>query len=155
RPRPTGSYGWSFVDRATSPLHALAILTLDLDATKPVLKQTDPKLYALLSAEAMRDRNGLEKTRRTWCARLGGPSLLPEILAFWRDTAVRCVPDPGDYTASYEQSADWLLAAREVNPTAAAALLARWGEEHRRKRNLWREVARRGFPLPDGVQRAP
>jgi hypothetical protein len=64
------------------------------------------------------------------------------------------VPDPGDTTGDYAQCADWLAAAHDLNPTAAKELLVRWASTHHLKRNLWRDLAQRGVPMPAGV-RAP
>jgi hypothetical protein len=76
------------------------------------------------------------------------------VLAFWRDNAVRFVPDPGGYTGDYAESADWLSAVHQLNPAAAGELLARWVEPHHRKRNLWRDLALRGLSIPEGVASA-
>ena len=73
------------------------------------------------------------------------------MLEFWRDNAVRFVPDPRCYTGDYAESADWLAAVHQLNPTDAEALLARWIEPHHRKRNLWRDLAALGLSIPEGV----
>ena len=154
-PRPkSASQRWAVVDRGATPLFALAILTRDLDATAPTLKKSAPKLWKLLSAEETGERDRVAATRRAWCKRLGGSALVPEILAFWRDHVTLFVPDPGDTTGDYAQSADWLAAAHDLNPTAAKELLVRWSSTHRLKRNLWRDLAQRGVPIPAGI-RAP
>ena len=153
RPKPA-SQRWTLVDRGATPLFALALLTRDLDATAPTLKKSAPKLWKLLGAEEAGERDRVAATRRAWCKRLGGSSLVPEILAFWRDHATLFVPDPGDTTGDYAQSADWLAAAHDLNPTAAKELLVRWASTYHLKRNLWRDLARRGVPMPAGV-RAP
>jgi hypothetical protein len=147
--------GWSATFQwHARPLFALAILTRDLDATSPTLNKVAPRLFKLLGAQIGSERSRLDSTRRAWCKRLGGPSLLPEVLAFWRDNAVRFVPDPGGYTGDYAESADWLAAVHQLNPAAAGELLARWIEPHRKKRNLWRDLAARGLSIPEGVASA-
>jgi hypothetical protein len=151
-PGSASEYGWSTFHRGSRPLFALEILTLDLDATVPTLKKYAPKLFKLLSGDTGGERTRVDATRRAWCARLGGPSLLSEIITFWRDEGVRFVPDPGG-SASYEESADWLAAIHQMNPKAAGELLARWGEIHRLKQNLWRALADRGFPTPAGARK--
>jgi hypothetical protein len=151
KPRSMNRYARPLLGQDSSPLLALAVLTHDLDATASTLKQSAPKLLKLLSSSAGGERGRVDATRRAWCARLGGASLLSEVLAFWRDNAVRFVPDPGGM-ADYAQSADWLAAVNEINPTAAGELLARWGETHRLKRNLWRDLAQRGFTMPTEVR---
>jgi hypothetical protein len=146
--------GRVFMPRAC-PLLSLAVLTCDLDASAPSLGKAAPKLARLLSSEVGRERAHLAATRRAWAKRLGAPSLLPEVLAFWRDAAVRFVPDPGASSSSYDASAGWLAAVHELNPPAAEALLARWAEVHRLRRNLWRDVAARGLSSPAGVRGSP
>jgi hypothetical protein len=153
-PRPAEHLGRVFIPRA-GPLLSLAVLTCDLDAAAPGLGRAAPKLARLLSSEVDRERARLAATRRAWAKRLGAPSLLAEVLAFWRDAAVRFVPDPGAPSSSYDASADWLAAVHELNPAAAEAVLARWAEAHRLKRNLWREVAARGLSPPAGVRSSP
>jgi hypothetical protein len=155
KPRPAWNPRWTFFDGAATPFFALAILTRDLDATAPTLKKSAPKLFKLLGAQDTGARDRLTTTRRTWLARLGGPSLVPEVVAFWRDHATRFVPDPGDTTADYSQSADWLAAVQELNPTAAGELLGRWTTTYHLKRNLWRDLAQRGVPTPAGIHAAP
>ena len=146
------SQRWALVDRGATPLFALAILTRDLEATAPTLKKSAPKLWKLLGAEEAGERDRLAATRRAWYKRLGGASLVPEIVAFWRDHAVLFVPDPGHTTGDYAQSADWLAAAHDLNPTAAKELLVRWASTYHLKRNLWRDLARRGVPMPARVR---
>lgn len=106
-----------------------------------------PTLLKLLSASVDGERGRLEATRRSWCARLDARLLFPEVLAFWRDNVTRFVPDPGNTTADYTPSADWLAAVAEINPAAARELLARWAATYRIRRNLWRDLAQRGFSV--------
>jgi hypothetical protein len=153
RPKPP-SQRWRVVERGATPLFALSILTRDLDAAAPTLKKSASKLWKLLGAEEAGERDRVAATRRAWCKRLGGASLVPEILAFWRDHATLFVPDPGDTTGDYAQSADWLAAVHDLNPAAAKELLVRWASTHRLKRNLWRDLAQRDLPMPADV-RAP
>ncbi len=87
----------------------------------------------------------LEASRRRWIARLEGASLLPELVAFWRESVTRFVPDPGGFGAEYAEPADWMAAARELDPVAAEVLLARWAVVYRLKRNLWRDLEQRGI----------
>ena len=77
---------------------------------------------------------------------LDAAALIPELVEFWRENAARFVPDPGGFTGDYAESADRLAAVHEVDPVVAAALLSRWAAVHRLKRNLWRDLARRGLP---------
>jgi hypothetical protein len=73
-------------------------------------------------------------------------------VTFWRENAVRFVPDPGSITGDYSHSTDWLAAVREINPKAASEVCARWAAAYHRKRNLWRDLAQRNFPIPPEVR---
>lgn len=139
---------WSRVGESDPLLRSLAILTLDLDAAAPTLKKAAPGLFKLLTSESGEERGEVKATRRMWCTRLGGATLLPEVLAFWRDHGIKFVPDPGSSTGSnYTGSADWLAAIHELSPSAAEALLEQWERTHALKRNLWRELAQRGLSV--------
>lgn len=133
------------IDHSTDPLFALAVLTLDLDAARPTLAKSAPRLLKLLKESLDGGQTTLDQSRRRWIARLDGASLLPEFVEFWRENAARFVPDPGGFTSNYAESADWLAALHELNPGVAAALLSRWAGVHRLKRNLWRDLAKRGL----------
>jgi hypothetical protein len=153
--RPARSQWWAPASRESQSLPALAVLTRDLDTTAPTLKDTAPRLWRLLPKPDTGERDGFAATRRNWCKSLGGRDLVPEIVAFWRENTMRFVPDPGNSTADYSECADWLAAVHEINPNAASELLVRWTAAHRLKRNLWRDLAQRGFASPPGVRAAP
>lgn len=135
-------------------LPALAVLTRDLDATASTFSESAPRLWRLLPKQDSGERDHFGAARRRWCKLLGGQELVPEIVAFWRDHAIRFVPNPGVSTSDYSESAKWLAAVHEVNPKAASDLLARWAATHGRKRNLWRDLASQGIALPPGVRRS-
>lgn len=144
----TRQQGWASMIDKDPLLHSLAILTLDLDATAPTLKKTAPGLFKLLTSEFGKERGHIQTTRRKWCTQMGGATLLPEVLAFWRDQGIKFVPDPGSSPGSnYTESADWLAAIHELNPSAAEALLAQWERTHALKRNLWKALAQRGLSV--------
>lgn len=134
------------IDRSRYPLFALAVLTLDLDAARPTLAKSAPRLCKLLKDPLDGGQATLDQSRRRWIARLDGASLLPELVEFWRESAARFGPDPGGFTSDYAESADRLAAVHELDPGVAAAILARWATVHRLKRNLWRDLAKRGLP---------
>ena len=152
--QPAWSQRWNPHPGGTKSLFALATLTRDLDATAPTLKGLAPRLWKLIAAEDHDVRKRLTATRRRWCKSLGGEALVTEIVTFWRDNAARFVPDPGNITGDYSQSIDWLAAVRELNPKAANELCAHWAAAYHRKRNLWRDLAQMGFPIPPGVRRS-
>jgi hypothetical protein len=153
KPKAAWNPRWAQPTGQEKSLRALAILTHDLDTTLPTMKKLAPRLWHLLSKADSDAQKRVSTTRRNWCKSLGGKALIPKIVAFWRENAVRFVPDPGASTAEYSESADWLAAVQEINPTAASDLLARWATVHHLRRNLWRDLAQRGFPIPPGVRR--
>jgi hypothetical protein len=60
----------------------------------------------------------------------------------------RIVPDPAvAYGSRYETHAAWTKALHEMNAENCKRLLAQWRETHKRRRNLWRDLASRGLPL--------
>lgn len=145
RARDPRHFSYAF-DHSQDPLFALALLTLDLDAARPTLAKSAPRLRKLLQSVLHGERSPLDESRRRWIARLDGAAVLPEVLGFWRENAARFVPDPGVSTGDYARSADWVAAVHELDPGAAAAILACWAGVHRLKRNLWRDLAQRGLP---------
>ncbi len=151
-PRPARGQWWAPVLRESQSLLALAVLTRDLDATMPTMKESAPRLWRLLPKPDPGERDGFAATRRSWCKSFGGRELVPEIVVFWRENAARFVPDPGSSTSDYSQCADWLAAVHEINPEAATELLTRWATAHRLKRNLWRDLAERGFAMPSAAR---
>lgn len=126
KPKAALSPRWAQPTGQGKSLRALAILTRDLDATAPTMKALAPRLWHLLSKVDSDARKRVSTTRRNWCKSLGGKVLIPRIVAFWREDAVRFVPDPGASTAKYSESADWLAAVHEINPAAASKLRASW-----------------------------
>jgi hypothetical protein len=155
KPSPTRSQWWAPAYCESQSLLALAVLTRDLEATSPTLKDSAPRLWRLLPKPDTGERDGFATTRRNWCKSLGGRELVPDVVAFWRENAVGFVPDPGSSTSDYSECANWLAAVREINPEAASELLVRWTAAYRLKRNLWRDLAQRGFAIPTGVRAAP
>jgi hypothetical protein len=132
-------------DLLVGSLASLRTLTLDLDR-RAELQRTAPTLRALLSRYADRGR-AVDRTRREWIRKLGGESLLPDVVEFWRRNAARLVPDPAQAGGSeYSECADWLKAVFELNPKEFQRIVQRWRVEHKRRRNLWKAIAERGLP---------
>ena len=122
---------------------ALATLTLDLDV-EDRLQRDLTRLSEVLRQSAWGET--LARTRRGWMAALGAGGLLSEVLAFWTRHAPELVPDPASaYKSYYGEHAAWAAAVQELSPAAAARLLAGWRDTHRRRRNLWKELAAVGL----------
>ena len=128
---------------------ALARLSLDLDSVT-WLSPVSPTMARLLAYNQSNDPR-LGASRRKWLKRLGAYFLVPELLAFWRRNAQRLVPDPAASGGpDYQGCADWALALRELNPTSCKELLLQWSVAHRRRRNLWRALQRKGLSMSAG-----
>ena len=66
---------------------------------------------------------------------------------FWRENIAAFVPEPSTASSyGYSQCAKWVMAAEELNPAAFAEIISRWQVEHKRKRNLWRDLRQAGYP---------
>jgi len=125
---------------------ALGTLTLDLDPGSS-LRRTSPTLQRLLSTRPQGEPT-VSASRRRWVERLGLADLFPEVLDFWRRHVARLVPDPARATGSnYDDCAEWLAAAFELDSTAYERLVRAWAGPHARRRNLWQAIARKHLPL--------
>lgn len=125
-------------------LNALARLTLDMDSAG-MLRREFPTLARLLAC-GWNDDPALRASRRRWLERSGGHSLMPELLSLWRRRTERLVPDPQKTESSnYDDCADWVRALHEIQPAACRNLITRWGTPHRRRKNLWRALRKRGL----------
>lgn len=125
---------------------ALGTLTLDLDPGSS-LRRTSPMLHRLLSTRPQGEPT-VSASRRRWVERLGLADLFSEVLDFWRRHVARLVPDPARATGSnYDDCAEWLAAAFELDSTAYERLVRAWAGPHARRRNLWQAIARKHLPL--------
>jgi hypothetical protein len=98
----------------------------------------------------------LEKARREGLQRMEAGECLEPALKVWRSMLHRIVPDPAvAYGSRYETHVAWMQALHEMNAEDGERLLAQWRETHKRRRNLWRDLASRGLPLqhPDAEAR--
>lgn len=131
-------------EKAGADLNALTRLCLDIGGGAWLSRQSAS--LARLSREGWNDDRALENSRRRWLERLGASELEPALLFFWKRNVQRFVPDPGHVGGDYKKCAMWLAALRELSGQAPEALLRKWAAEHWRRRNLWSELAARGFP---------
>ena len=122
---------------------AAALLTLDL-GPEGKLRRTHPHLHRVLS-EHKEARRVMQASRHTWLRRLEASALLPKLMAFWKRNAAKLIPDPANCRAHYGHAVDWLAAVKELDRKEFAQILADWRVEHRRRRNLWKEVSSRGL----------
>jgi len=124
----------------------LVLLTRDLDVADR-LRQEYP-LFGQTVVPVDRVPGTLDTARRRALAEVNAAACLSGILAAWRGQLHRIVPDPAKAGKSnYTEHADWAGALRELNPARFEALIERWRVQHKRRRNLWRDLKARGLTV--------
>lgn len=122
---------------------SFALLALDV-ATVAGLSKRHPQLHRRL-AEVRGGQDRLDKVRRRWLDRLGATELANDLIAFISRNARRLIPDPGHGGGSnYDDCAAWIAAIMEVDQSAGQAVVRQWRTDHKRRRNLWAALAKRG-----------
>jgi hypothetical protein len=123
---------------------SFALLALDV-GTIAGLGKRYPQMHQRL-AEVRGGQDQLAKVRRRWLVRLGAAELANDIIAFISRNARLLIPDPGRGGGSnYDDCASWVAAIIEVDQAAGQALVRQWGVDHKRRRNLWVALAKRGI----------
>ncbi len=85
-------------------------------------------------------------SRRAWLGKMGAQQLVPPLVGCWRKHVVGMLPDPKHADQSrYEDHALWLDLVRELDPASFEKILDQWREAHKRRRNLWKALERRGM----------
>ena len=104
-----------------------------------------PRLLAVVSGE--RESAGkCSVSRRKCLARMEVEEIARALSVFWRENIAAFVPEPSAASSyGYSQCAKWVMAAEELNPAAFAEIISRWQAEHKRKRNLWRDLRQAGY----------
>jgi hypothetical protein len=87
--------------------------------------------------------------RLEWLGQADVARLTPVGVEFVRRNMARLIPSPGTQ-GDYQASAGWLAVAREVAPDMARRTLQHWQVEHRRRRNLWRDLREHGIEVGTG-----
>ena len=124
---------------------SLALLTRHLPQ-HPELRAASPTFHSHVLAPALQVSGEMEKSLRQALALLGEKAKRINVRPVWERHLHTLVPAPGGSGSYYRESALWMRALSEVNPTVYASLLARWKAEHRRRRNLWADMAAAGCP---------
>ncbi len=99
--------------------------------------------YMLETECALRDC----RARREWLRKTDTDKLTAAGLEFTRRNILTFIPSPKNMSPNYELAAGWLTAAREIAPKVAGSVLRNWRVEHKRKRNLWRDLRAHGFDV--------
>jgi hypothetical protein len=124
----------------------LARLTADLPGIDGLRKRYPAFCDVVLPKKGQASE--LEKARHEGLRRMDAGECLEPALEVWMSMLHRIVPDPAvTYGSRYETHAAWMKALHEMNGQQYKRLLAEWQETHKRRRNLWRDLAGRGLPL--------
>jgi len=105
-----------------------------------------PTFHSHVLVSALQISGDMEKSLRKALALLGEKTNRISVKSVWERHLHSLVPVPGGSGSDYRDSARWMKALSEVNPTAYAKLLSRWKIEFRRRRNLWADMASTGCP---------
>ncbi len=88
-----------------------------------------------------------EPSRLSWLKQADVRELSSAGEEFVRRNLARLAPSPATMSPDYERAAVWLAAAREIDPRTADGILKNWKVEHKRRRNLWRDLRSHGFSV--------
>ena len=102
--------------------------------------------HAHVLVPAVHVSGDMEKSLRRALESLGAKANRIKVGPVWEQHLQTLVPSPGGSGSYYRDSAMWMRALSEVNPSAYLTQLAQWRTEHRRRRNLWADMASAGCP---------
>lgn len=120
----------------------VCMLTQDL-AGMSDLKKKYPRL-----SEAAKTRSGQKDntSRRNWLKKMGGQKFVSLLTDCWIKHAINMVPNPADTSHSkYDVHALWLSVVNEVDPQLCERVIKRWRKDHKRRKNLWRSLQKKGL----------
>jgi hypothetical protein len=124
---------------------SLAILTRMLPSAEQIKAQY-PTFYAnVLTANYNLDPT-LEKSVRESLIHLTVGLTEIEPMPIWKRHLHLLVPSPDSGGSAYESHALWMKVLAEVNLVTYEGMIARWKIDHRRRRNLWAEMAALKLP---------
>jgi hypothetical protein len=125
---------------------ALALLTRNLPSAEQI-KGRYPTFYAhVLTMQYTLDPT-LEKSLREALTFLTVDPVEIEPMPVWQEHLHLLVPSPGSGDSSYKIDALSMKALFEVNRASYDKLIAEWKVVHRRRRNLWAEMAALKLPV--------
>lgn len=124
---------------------SLALLTRHLPQ-HPEIQAGCPTFHSHALVPALQVSGDMEKSLRQALVLLDEKASRINVRSVWGRHLHTLVPAPGGSGSHYQESALWMRALSEVNPTAYANILTRWKTEFRRRRNLWKDMAAAGCP---------
>ena len=124
---------------------SLALLTRHLPQ-HPEFLAWCPTFHSHVLVPALQVSGEMEKSLRQALALLGEKANRIEVKPVWERHLHTLVPSPGGSGSYYRESALWMRALSEMNPSTYTTLLTRWQTEFRRRRNLWKDMAAAGCP---------
>jgi hypothetical protein len=90
----------------------------------------------------------LRATLQNWLKRMDVGEHIPLLITCWRENIAKIIPNPADARNSvYDFYALWLGMVNELDPKAYEDILTRWKTEHKRRKNLWKAIEKRGLSI--------
>jgi hypothetical protein len=125
--------------------HSLALLTRNLPQ-HPELQKGCPTFHSHVLVPALQVSGEMEKSLRQALAFLDDKAQRLNVRSVWERHLHTLVRSPEETGSCYRDSALWMRALAEVNPSLYAKMLAQWKTGFRRRRNLWADMASAGCP---------
>jgi hypothetical protein len=126
--------------------HSLALLTRNLPSAEQ-LKARCPAFHAhVLSGKPALDAT-LDNSLREALTLVTVGLVEVEAMPIWREHLHLLVPSPDSGGSDYQRHASLMKALCEINRASYDRIIAQWKTAHRRRRNLWAEMA--NLKLPD------
>ncbi len=125
---------------------SLARLTKDLPESGGLKKQYPTFFKIVLPDDS--HASLLNKTRCSGLQKMNAGSCLSTVMDIWTDHLRHIVPDPAHaYGSNYASHAQWMKALYELSRDAYDGMLAQWCQQHKRRRNLWRDMKSYHLPI--------
>ena len=124
----------------------LARLTKDLPGSGS-LQKSYPSFFKVVLPSNF-EPSPLGKARCKGLREMDTDIFLSRAMGIWKSHLRHLVPDPANsHTSNYQEHVKWIKALHELSRDGYNALLARWNETHKRRRNLWREMKKHQLPI--------
>lgn len=123
----------------------LTLLSADLAAIAPTIPNQYPLFYEIAIPAQERDKDHAN-ARQRYLKRYMPEDLIDRVMMYWKSNVVNFVPNPERVSgADYTIHARWMAVLQELVPSVYSSLLAQWQQTHKRRRNLWKAMKKRGL----------
>ena len=123
---------------------SLALLTRNMLRYSEFQSQY-PTVHSCVMGHAATISTDMEKSLKSALSALDDAIRHIHVQPVWERQLHVLVPSP-DGSGSYRDSALWMKALSEIDPTGYKTLYANWKTKHARRRNLWKEMSAVGCP---------